>query len=122
VSGLGGTVQSVVAGALVVVGTLLIALAAVGMLRLPDFYNRANAVTKAASLGLVSILTGIMVLDPRPETIVLMAVAIVLQLITVPVAGYALGGAARRSGAPLDPATNHNDLAATPAPACPGSA
>lgn len=110
-SGLAGTIQSVVAGVLVVAGTLLIALAAIGMLRLPDFYNRANAVTKAASLGLVSILLGIMVLVPRPETFVLMAVAIVLQLITVPIAGYALGGAARQSGTPFDPATHHNELA-----------
>ncbi|HZG88775.1 MAG TPA: monovalent cation/H(+) antiporter subunit G [Pseudonocardia sp.] len=100
----------VAGGALIVLGTALIAVAAIGLLRLPDVYNRANAVTKAASLGMVGVLLGVLVIVPGPAAFVTVAVAIVLQLFTVPIAGYALGGAAHRSGAPLDASTHHNEL------------
>ncbi len=101
----------VAGGALIVLGTGLIAVAAIGMLRLPDVYNRANAVTKAASLGMVCVLLGVLVIVPGQAAFVTVAVAIVLQLFTVPIAGYALGGAAYRSGAPLDASTHHDELA-----------
>jgi multicomponent Na+:H+ antiporter subunit G len=55
-------------------------------------------------------LLGVLVIVPGPAAFVTVAVAIVLQLFTVPIAGYALGGAAHRSGAPLDASTHHNEL------------
>jgi multicomponent Na+:H+ antiporter subunit G len=107
--------QGAVGSVLVVLGTLLIGVAAVGMLRLPDFYNRANAVAKAASLGVVLVLLGVLVLVPSPSTAVTVGIAIFLQLFTVPVAGFALGGAAYRSGAPVMPGTR-DELAERPSP------
>ena len=38
------------------VGSLFFLTAAIGLLRLPDFYTRAHAPTKAATLGLFDIL------------------------------------------------------------------
>ncbi|MCZ2816480.1 monovalent cation/H(+) antiporter subunit G [Modestobacter sp. VKM Ac-2984] len=99
------TLQSVLGQGLALLGVLLIGAAGVGLVRLPDVYNRANAATKAASLGLVCVLLGVVVLAPGVSAVVTLLVAIVLQLFTVPIAGYKIAEAAHRSGAPLAPAT-----------------
>lgn len=109
---------TVLAGVLLGTGTLLIGVTAVGLLRLPDIYNRMNAVAKAASLGLILILLGVLVLLPSPRTAVVVALAILLQLITAPVGGYALARAAYRSGTPMAPESRFDALAEeTPADA-----
>jgi multicomponent Na+:H+ antiporter subunit G len=102
---------TVLAGVLLGTGTLLIGVTAVGLLRLPDIYNRMNAVAKAASLGLILILLGVLVLLPSPRTAVVVALAILLQLITAPVGGYALARAAYRSGTPMAPESRFDALA-----------
>jgi multicomponent Na+:H+ antiporter subunit G len=106
------TAQEVIGDVFVALGVFLIAVAAIGLLRLPDVYNRANAVAKAASLGLVSVLFGVVVLAPSASAVVTLLVAIVLQLFTVPIAGYKIGEAAFLSGAPLAPGTHRDDLGA----------
>jgi len=103
------TVQPVVAHALIRLGALLIGVAALGLVRLPDVFTRANAVAKAASLGVVCILLGVVVLGPGPTAVVTLLVAVVAQLFPVPVAGYAIGRAAHRSGAPATPRTRWVD-------------
>jgi multicomponent Na+:H+ antiporter subunit G len=105
------TVQTAVGDGLVVLGVFLVVAAAAGMLRLPDAYSRTNAVAKAAALGVSCVLAGVLVLMPSPTTIVTLSLAIVAQLLTAPIAGYAVGRAAYRSGAPLSPATYRDDLA-----------
>jgi len=99
----------VVGQLLVVLGVALIAVGALGLLRLPDAYLRANAVTKAAALGLVLVLLGTAVLAPGLDAVVVLLVATALQLFTVPVAGYAVGAAARRARAPMDPRTQREE-------------
>lgn len=103
--------QTVFGDGLVVLGGFLVVAAAAGMLRLPDAYTRTNAVAKGAALGVSCVLAGVMVLMPSPTTIVMLSLAIVAQLLTAPIAGYAVGRAAYRSGAPLSPATYRDDLA-----------
>lgn len=105
------TVQTVVGDALIVIGVALIATAALGMVRLPDLYNRTNAVAKAAALGVVCVLAGVTVLAPSPTVIVTMVLAIAAQLFTAPIAGYVVGRAGYRSGAPLAASTHRDDLA-----------
>lgn len=46
----------ILASALLLIGTLFVALGAVGLLRLPDVYSRMHAVTKATTLGMAGIL------------------------------------------------------------------
>ncbi len=104
------TAQTVVGDVFVALGVFLIGVAAVGLLRLPDVYNRANAVAKAASLGLVSVLFGVVVLTPGVTAVVVLLVAIALQLFTVPIAGYKIGEAAFLSGAPVATGTHCDDL------------
>lgn len=106
------TWQELIGYALVLLGAGLIVTAAVGMVRLPDVYNRTNAVAKAAALAVSCVLAGVMVLMPSPATIITLLLAIAAQLFTAPIAGYAVGRAAYRSGAPLAPTTHRDDLAA----------
>lgn len=104
------TAPELIGGALAVVGTTLITIAAVGLVRLPDAYNRANAVSKAAALGVVSVLLGVLLLMPTPATIAVLGLGALLQLITMPFGAYAVGRAAYRSGAPLAACTHRDDL------------
>jgi multicomponent Na+:H+ antiporter subunit G len=99
-----------VGGALATLGTALIAIAGLGLVRLPDAYNRTNAVTKAATLGVVGVLLGVMFIEPSLTSLGLLALAIVLQLVTTPFGSYAVGRAAHRSGSPLTPITHHDEL------------
>lgn len=99
------TVQEFLGDVFVALGIGLIAVAAVGLLRLPDVYNRANAVAKAAGLGLVSVLLGVVILAPGVTAVVTLLVAMALQLFTVPITGYKIGEAAYLSGAPFVPGT-----------------
>lgn len=95
---------------LLLLGTALVAISAVGLIRLPDVYNRMNAVAKAASLGLVFVLLGVLLLMPGRRTGAVVAVAIGLQLFSAPVGGYTLARAAYRAGTPLAPITRYDEL------------
>lgn len=105
------TVQTVAGNGLIVLGAFLIASAAVGMIRLKDVFSRTNAVAKAGALGVSVILGGVLVLMPSVATAVTVVLAVAAQLFTAPIAGYTVGRAAYRSGAPLAPSTHRDDLA-----------
>ncbi|MEV1291847.1 monovalent cation/H(+) antiporter subunit G [Pseudonocardia sp. NPDC049635] len=110
----GGPVQNTIGGAIVAAGVLLIASGAIGMLRLPDIYNRTNAVTKAAGLGIVALLVGVGVLLPEPGVLLTLGVAVALQLFTIPIASFAIGHAAYRSDVPSTPSTSREDAPPSP--------
>jgi multicomponent Na+:H+ antiporter subunit G len=99
-----------VGGVLAATGTALVAIAGLGMLRLPDTYNRINAVTKAATLGVVGVLLGVMIIKPSATSVGLLTPAIILQLLTTPFGSYAVGRAAHRASSPLAPITHHDEL------------
>lgn len=103
------TAQEVTGDVLAVTGTTLVAIAAIGLLRLPDAYNRANAVSKAASLGVVCVLLGVLVLMLTPSTAAILGLSVILQLLTTPFGAYAAARAAYRSGAPFIAATRRED-------------
>ena len=103
------TVHEAAGDVLVITGTALIAIAAVGLLRLPDAYNRANAVSKAAALGVVCVLLGVLVLTLAPASATILGLGIGLQLLTTPFSAYAAARAAYRSGAPFMAATHRED-------------
>jgi multicomponent Na+:H+ antiporter subunit G len=108
------TAQDLLGHALTGTGTVLVAIAALGLVRLPDAYNRANAVAKAAALGVVCVLLGVLVLMPGVFTTAVLGLGAVLQLLTTPFGAYAVGRAAYRSGAPLARATHRDDLGGAP--------
>jgi multicomponent Na+:H+ antiporter subunit G len=81
------------------IGTIFLFLGSLGILRLPDVYNRLQAGTKCTTLGafLTVIGVGLMQSDWLSKTL-LIAIFI---LITNPISNHALGRASRKSGVSL---------------------
>lgn len=104
-------VAAVVGHVLVVLGVALVAVAALGLVRLPDPFSRLSAVTKAGVAGVCLVLLGVLAIAPSWSALVTVVLAVALQLLTNPVGGFALGRAAYRSGAPLSSRTRYDELA-----------
>ncbi|MDO8603177.1 MAG: monovalent cation/H(+) antiporter subunit G [Candidatus Omnitrophota bacterium] len=73
----------------------------IGLIRLPDVYNRLQATTKCVTLGTCSILLGAFVLKGLGATGVKAMLAAVFLLLTSPVAAHALARGAHKSGVKL---------------------
>ena len=88
-------------------GAMFILFAAIGLLRMPDIYNRIQAGTKASTLGSMMTLLGIGLYHPEwlPKIVLLM----VFVLISNPVSSHVLGRAAHYAGIPLSKRT-HLDM------------
>lgn len=100
---------------LMVVGALLILIAGVGILRLPDLYMRMSATTKAATLGLGMMLIGLAIMDGSLAVAGRAALTIIFLLLTAPIAAHAIGQAAYFSGVPLWQGTVLEELKRQPA-------
>jgi multicomponent Na+:H+ antiporter subunit G len=94
-----------IGGGLEVLGAALVALAGIGLFRLPDPLTRTNAVSKAAVLGVALLLMGVLLDEPEGRTAVLVPLVLVMHVITVPLSGLALGRAAYRAGTARPPLT-----------------
>ncbi|MBT3198084.1 MAG: monovalent cation/H(+) antiporter subunit G [Gammaproteobacteria bacterium] len=77
-------------------GALFCALGALGLVRMPDVYNRIQAGTKAVTLGLLSLLVG--VAFHQPAWIPKLLVIALFVLLTNPVGSTTLARAFLRSG------------------------
>ncbi|OIO33455.1 MAG: Na+/H+ antiporter subunit G [Candidatus Omnitrophica bacterium CG1_02_40_15] len=75
----------------------------IGLLRLPDVYNRLQATTKCVTLGTCSILLGAFVIKGLCATGVKAILVAVFLLLTSPVAAHALARGAHKSGVKLWP-------------------
>lgn len=101
----------IIVGALLLVGAGLVALAGVGLIRLPDPLTRASAVSKAAALGLLLIIFAAIIDDWSPQVVVVLVLILIAHLVTVPLAGLALARAAYRSGTAQPPVTTIDEPA-----------
>lgn len=102
--------MTIAAYVLVGVGAALMVLAGVGLLRLPDVFARLHAATKASTLGLACLLSGTAILLDDPTATVKLAVSIVFQFATAPVAAHIIGRAAYWGGLPLWEGTRFDEL------------
>ncbi|MGA1145896.1 MAG: cation:proton antiporter [Candidatus Nanopelagicales bacterium] len=98
-------IESIVVGALVIIGAGLVALAGLGILRLPDPLTRASAVSKAAALGLLLIIVAAIIADWSPRSVIVLVLVLIAHLVTVPLSGLALARASYRSGTARSPVT-----------------
>jgi multicomponent Na+:H+ antiporter subunit G len=86
--------MSYLAYALMIPGTALLLVGALGLLRLPDFYCRTHAATKPDTLGLVLILLGLGIYDGLSMTTVKMLMIILFVFLANPTSSHAMGRAA----------------------------
>ncbi len=85
------------------IGVLFDLFGCIGLLRLPDVYNRLQAATKCVTLGTCGIMFGTFVMEGFNDLGVKALLAIPLIFITAPTAAHALARGAHISGVPLWP-------------------
>jgi multicomponent Na+:H+ antiporter subunit G len=91
-------VQAAVVTALVVVGSFFLAVGTIGLLRLPNVYNRLHATSKAATLGAASIFLAGFVHFGGEGAGLVSIVGIVFLFLTAPTGAHMISRAARRMG------------------------
>ena len=91
------------------VGALFLLLGALGVVRMPDLYNRMQAGTKATTLGNMLALGGLGIM--RPEWLPKILLIAFFVLLTNPISSHALARAAHRAGIPLTRGSVRDDLA-----------
>lgn len=94
----------------VIAGSLVTFVAALGVLRLPDFFMRMHAATKAGVVGPSLLLIGAGFFDPSWSTWIKIFLAILFLLTTTPIAGHLIGKAGFIGGVSLWKGTIRNDL------------
>jgi len=81
------------------IGALFLFLGSLGIVRLPDVYNRLQAGTKCTTLGAFFTIIGVGIMEPGWFWKTLLIALFIL--ITNPISNHALGRASRKSGVPL---------------------
>ena len=86
-------------GALLLAGGAFFCLGgALGLVRFPDILARMHAATKPQVFGLLLVLLGVAFSIRDPRVWLSLAVVLLLQILTAPVAGHLIGRVAYRSG------------------------
>ena len=83
------------------VGVMFDLFGCIGIVRLPDVYNRIQAGAKCVTLGVCLILIGASLMADSSPLQLKALLCVVFILITSPTAAHALAWAARGSGIPL---------------------
>ena len=92
---------AILSAVFLVAGSALCLVAAVGVLRLPDFFMRMHAATKAGVAGCGLLLIGVAFGEPSVSMWIKVSIAIAFLLLTTPIAGHLLGRAGYFGGVPL---------------------
>ena len=99
-------------GFFIIVGSLLCLIATFGVIRLPDVYTRNHAASKAATLGVMSILLGAFLyfyaLEGHFNSRLILG--IVFLFMTSPISGHLINRAAYNSGVKLWDKSVRDDL------------
>ena len=90
------SITDIIGNLFLIIGALFLFSAGLGVLRMPDTYNRIQTGTKATTLGTIMILVGIAFLHP-PWTWKLI-ILVFFVMLTNPVSSHALARAAHAIG------------------------
>ncbi|GAB4547502.1 MAG: monovalent cation/H(+) antiporter subunit G [Phycisphaerales bacterium] len=100
----------ILVGSLAIIGALFGAIAAIGIVRMPDLYTRMQSATKAGSLGVACVVFAAAVHFRDAIASVESALVIAFLFGTAPVASILIGQAAYSIGLPLWSQTSRDDL------------
>ena len=96
-------ISAIIGNLLLVIGALFLFSAGLGVLRMPDTYNRIQTGTKATTLGTILVLVGLAFL--HPAWTFKLIILIFFVMLTNPVSSHALARAAHAIGIHESPAT-----------------
>jgi multicomponent Na+:H+ antiporter subunit G len=100
--------MDILGGLLLVIGASFLLLGGLGLVRMPDVFNRIQAGTKATTLGTLLSLAGFACLQPD-WTLKLFLIGLFV-LFTNPLSSQVLARAAHRSGIPMTQSTTVDTL------------
>jgi len=103
-----------------ILGTLFILTAAIGLLKMPDVFLRMSASTIAATFGVASMLIAVAIHFGTVRIILHVAGIIVFLILTVPVGAHMMARASNIIGLPMWNKTVRNDLEGKYKPDCHG--
>lgn len=95
--------STVIEIAAIAVGVFFMFVSSLGVLRMPDFYSRVHAPTKAATLGLFFLFVAVAIAVPEPVVVTKALLALVFIAATAPVGAHIMARAAYRTGVKPDP-------------------
>ena len=83
------------------IGVIFDVLGCIGLIRMPDVYNRLQAATKSITFGTCGILLGVFVFSGFTEIGIKALIGIAFMLLTAPVAAHAIARGSRIFGVKL---------------------
>ena len=98
-----GDVATIIASLLIIAGSAFAAVAALGLLRLPDLYTRMHAASKAGSVGSAMMLIALAFMSTDLAEILRAIAAVAFFLLTAPIGAHLLAKAAYSVGYGLWP-------------------
>tara|TARA_R110000868_G_scaffold329680_5_gene590468 strand:+ start:780 stop:1118 length:339 start_codon:yes stop_codon:yes gene_type:complete len=90
-----------ISGGCILVGSIFIFIASVGILRMPDLLMRMHAATKAGTMGAGLILLGVMFYFKTTQVTIESFITTIFIFVTVPIASHLLARAAYLRGVKL---------------------
>lgn len=93
--------SEIIGAAVIIIGLGFDIFGCIGLIRLPDVYNRLQATTKCVTMGTCSILLGTLIAKGFTATGIKALLCMVFLLLTAPVAAHALARGAYKSGVKL---------------------
>jgi len=93
--------REIISAIFVILGLIFNIFGCIGLIRLPDVYNRLQAATKCVTLGTCSILFGVLIMKGFGSSGAKALLMIWFIFLTSPVAAHALARAAHKSGIKL---------------------
>ena len=105
VTGAGEDMSNMVGLIFIMIGLAFDLFGCLGLIRLPDVYNRLQAATKCVTMGTCSILLGTFLIVGFTAAGMKALLCVMFLLLTAPVAAHAIARGAHRSGLALWPAS-----------------
>ncbi|MCX8055719.1 MAG: monovalent cation/H(+) antiporter subunit G [Ignavibacteria bacterium] len=103
-------VLEIIAGILIVSGSIFIFLTAVGLVKMPDLYTRVSVTTKASTLGVGLVIVGTAVFFHDLAVYARSILIVIFVFMTSPVSSHMIGRAGYLDGAALWEKTKANHL------------
>jgi multicomponent Na+:H+ antiporter subunit G len=103
--------SDIIISVLLLLAAVLVLLASIGLLRLPDLPTRMHATTKSGVLAIILIMIAVGIFFGKFDVIARALAIIVFTVITAPVAAHAIGRAGYLSGVSLWSESVKDDLA-----------
>nr|WP_102958723.1 monovalent cation/H(+) antiporter subunit G [Mangrovicella endophytica] len=107
-----GAIILILAALLSLTGSIFVAIAAIGLLRLPDLYTRMHAASKAGTVGSGMMLIALALVSAGSAEALRAIAAVLFFILTAPISAHLLAKAAHAAGYRLWPGSVLNEMPA----------